>query len=159
MRRVLAFLACGLLTVACLAETTHDGPWPCATSDDCNQGHVCRRLSSATTLGCVARDACDQTSDCADGLTCTGGKCICPSTSLTCNGACVAPSSDPLNCGACNVRCTVAGQRCLSGVCQCDVGATICGSACVDISFDRTNCGACNHACDSSQTCSQGVCQ
>jgi hypothetical protein len=44
------------------------------------------------------------------GATCTGGK-------ISCGGKCVDPTSDPSNCGACNVKCAGTGAACCAGTC------------------------------------------
>jgi hypothetical protein len=53
---------------------------------------------------------------CAQGASCSGGKCACPGVQIACSGSCVDPTSDEANCGACGKTCG-SGTSCLSGAC------------------------------------------
>ncbi len=47
-----------------------------------------------------------------------GGPTSCPPGKQNCNGVCSNTQADPLNCGACGVRCDgVEGQACVDGQC------------------------------------------
>lgn len=64
---------------------------------------------------------------------------------------CVDLSSDPDNCGGCNVYCEtqLPGSVCVNGVCisPCPPGLTNCRGRCVDLSTDTLNCGRCGVLC------------
>jgi len=44
------------------------------------------------------------------------GACVCPSSTIDCNGVCINPTSDAANCGSCGHPC--ASHVCSAGVCQ-----------------------------------------
>ena len=81
----------------------------------------------------------------------------CPGTD--CDGGCVSPATDPLNCGACQFRCS-AGQSCQAGACvdECSGPRTRCGSSWADLATDTSNCGTCGLGCLRGQICVNGAC-
>ncbi len=84
----------------------------------------------------------------------------CPPTQTECGGACIDVSSDPANCGGCNISCA-STQTCTGGQCltkQCPAGKTLCGDTCVDVTTDGKNCGACGTACPDTEVCLFGSC-
>ena len=88
-----------------------------------------------------------------------------------CDGACVDTGFDPLNCGACGVRCMAPAPhtraQCLGGRCgtPCADDYDDCNGNLADgcetflRGADRTNCGACRRACNSAERCVTGVCR
>lgn len=99
------------------------------------------------------------------GLSCIGGKCMCPNGEFYCtpagasSGACADVMTDPNNCGRCNAPCA-AGESCVGGVCACGAGQTTCaGSGCVDLATDPDHCGSCTNVCASPLTCQSATCE
>jgi hypothetical protein len=95
---------------------------------------------------------------------------ICPDNSNQCQGTCCGTScidttSDPSNCGGCDIVCTT-GQACTDSQCvasscgsSCGSGQSCCGDdGCKSLDSDVNNCGACGVVCDSDQTCDSGSC-
>jgi hypothetical protein len=87
--------------------------------------------------------------------TCVVGQSSCP-------GGCTDTTSDPSNCGQCNVVCA-SGQECVNSVCAATAtsctgaGFAQCGSACIDTTSDPANCGSCGVVC-SAGVCTGGTC-
>jgi len=89
----------------------------------------------------------------------------------TCDGACVDTGFDPLNCGACGVRCTAGAPhtraQCFGGRCEmpCEDGYQSCNSSLADgcetyvLGSDRNNCGSCRGTCAPSAICVAGRCR
>ncbi len=104
-------------------------------------------------------------SACPPGQTCSKGACICPTTgdapATLCGASCVDLSGDPLNCGACGVKCN-DDQYCrlLAGPnCKCRPPAVACTGTCRDRSSDPNACGDCGTVCPSSApACAKGSC-
>lgn len=78
-------------------------------------------------------------------------------------------SADPMNCGACGRRCSIANasSRCAFGTCTieaCNAGFADCNGNPADGcevetgGNDRSNCGACARPCTNEQRCDRGVC-
>lgn len=69
------------------------------------------------------------------------------------DGTCVDTSSDPNNCGGCNIKCTAPSRevsRCIDDGCTtptCREGTTKCDGICLDTQSDDYNCGSCGFAC------------
>ena len=96
---------------------------------------------------------------------------ICPDNPAQCGGACcgsqcIDVTSDPNNCGGCDVVCP-SGGACVNGSCAgcgpsgnaCDTGQMCCGSnGCKSLDSDVNNCGACGTVCPSGVTCVSGQC-
>ncbi len=76
-----------------------------------------------------------------------------------CPSGCADLDNDPVNCGACGMRCT-SDQLCQSGACQnaCVSTERFCAGSCVNPRTDRTNCGGCGVVCATGQACAAGVC-
>ncbi|MFA5624164.1 MAG: hypothetical protein WC966_03765 [Bradymonadales bacterium] len=131
-----------------------------ACKDSCGERQTaCLDANNVATCIDVVRDndncgGCfydDTGSRCAEGESCKNGYCqlICPSPTVSCEGACVNPKNDINNCGGCVVegrgeKCT-AGLRCSNGVCgsDCASGFVHCGEACINPKNDPKNCGGC----------------
>ena len=124
---------------------------------------------------------------CANGQTCTMGKCqtpppppdggttmTCPAPMSPCGGAVAPPycadlTTDPRNCGGCNIMCA-ADQICSSGRCVVNMPPPSCVAPqstcftpdgkpyCADLKVDRGNCGGCGRACPATYFCNQGTC-
>src|SRR5258706_15745774 len=102
-------------------------------------------------LGCgrsdldVLSEITDATSDTRDAAAPDAPNCG-PGRSL-CKGSCIDTTSDPNNCGACDVKCG-PNALCKAGACQpCPGGWTVCAGVCVDPLGDAKNCGACGKTC------------
>jgi hypothetical protein len=94
---------------------------------------------------------------CADEFECRDGTCVCPDGLTDCNGTCVDKTTDPSNCGACELQCD--SNVCDGGTCFCESGFP-CGGACVDIATDVDNCGRCGNTCDDlTETCTASQCE
>lgn len=88
-----------------------------------------------------------------------------------CDGACVDTGFDPLNCGACGVRCSAGAPhtraQCFGGRCEmpCEDGYQSCNSSLADgcetyvLGSDRNNCGSCRGTCSPSAICVAGRCR
>ena len=85
------------------------------------------------------------------------GPLICSTQQSICNDQCVDLTSDPENCGDCNILCS-------SGVCTnskclvCAAEEAVCDQQCVNTATDPDNCGACAIPC-ASGLCSNGQCE
>jgi hypothetical protein len=89
--------------------------YSCTTSDAGTGGGTCV-LSSIVADGtsCSATNA---------GMVCASGMCGCTAPGWTlCNGTCIPDTSDPNNCGGCNIQCGNADgggpPSCVGGACQ-----------------------------------------
>jgi stigma-specific protein Stig1 len=86
----------------------------------------------------------------------------CPLYQSSCGGSCLPTSSDPANCGGCNVRC-MADEVCFSSACiqmsACPIGLMACSGRCVDPRIDDENCGGCNTPCPTGSGCVEAQCQ
>ncbi|MGC4079426.1 MAG: hypothetical protein QM702_20780 [Rubrivivax sp.] len=87
------------------------------------------------------------TSLCSEGV-CRWG---CDANYADCNGKAedgceTSLTSDPLNCGGCNVHCK-EGELCWKGACGCPNGFTQCGNDCKQLDSDDDNCSACGKLC------------
>jgi hypothetical protein len=90
-------------------------------------------------------------SRCTEGVSCKNNYCqlLCPSPTISCEGACVNPENDSNNCGGCAVeakgeKCAI-GLRCSGGECafDCASGFEPCGEVCINPKNDPKNCGGC----------------
>lgn len=108
---------------------------------------------SSSTSGADASEAG------TSGQTCSTGGCACPLYHALCKGTCIPTSSDPTNCGACDVKCAGA-QVCAAGACvaACVPGLVACDHRCVDLQNDSDYCGDCATRCGSGEGCVAGVC-
>jgi hypothetical protein len=85
------------------------------------------------------------------------GPLVCSGQQAICNNQCVDFTSDPENCGDCNILCS-------SGVCTnstclvCAAEESVCGQQCANTATDPDNCGDCSIPC-SSGLCSNGQCE
>ncbi len=86
------------------------------------------------------------------------GPIVCDLGELMCSGVCVRPDRDPLNCGACGLRCA-GGELCVGGMCTplCEAPLTFCSGFCVDFDSDPDHCGSCGGRCPSG-LCTDGMC-
>ena len=79
-----------------------------------------------------------------------------------CGTACVDFSTDPDNCGDCNIPCGDA-HVCNGGHCELDCspapGVRACGEECVDLFSDPDHCGTCDTVCDDPLFCAGGLCE
>jgi hypothetical protein len=141
---------CSPATGMCSNPAVPDSP-PTACNDNnpCTTGDVCTGgLCGGTPVSCMPLDQCHAAGTClpsgmctnptvmdgnsctgaAPGMTCQGGVCQCPpATPMLCtdgsgNSTCVDLTSDPNNCGGCNMACASpdAGEppECVTSVCQ-----------------------------------------
>ena len=173
MSRALALLvlaSCSLTDVPDPApKPTPTVPEGCA-EDEKVCGEACVAIGDPAT-GCSA-EACDP---CFGGAPaqCVQGACACLAGFTDCdgnasNGCEVDTASDPANCSACGVVCTVAfaTAACVDGQCAigtCDPGRADCNGelddGCeLDTDIDPVNCGACGRDCLGG-ACSGGACE
>jgi hypothetical protein len=88
---------------------------------------------------------------------------VCPEGLADCAGLCVDLSSDPENCGRCNVACG-ADRICRAGSCifECPEGLRSCDGTCVNLSTDPLHCGGCDNVCpdrpNAFPVCTEGEC-
>jgi hypothetical protein len=125
-------------------------------------GGICEPLGVGNSCGKTCGTSCPLTSE-----VCTSGACACPSSlSSMCPPACVDTTSDPNNCGKCNLHCTTSdphatGVTCNKGACQpvCNGSyPTDCGGVCANLKNDNNNCGSCGAKCTGGRTCSGKSC-
>ncbi|MBL8600451.1 MAG: hypothetical protein JNK72_00860 [Myxococcales bacterium] len=123
----------------------------CLRSADCPMGNVC------SDYRCVL--GCDANRPCPSGLSC-------------CGGACVDPQSSVSNCGGCGRACAAANaaSTCAMGACgvgTCDPGYADCdrisNNGCeTRIDSDIANCGTCGNVCPAppgaAPSCRMGNC-
>jgi len=77
-----------------------------------------------------------------------------------CQQMCVDTTSDPANCGTCDLACS-GSEVCYDGGCLaggCPGGTTDCGGACVDTTSSSAHCGDCTTTCGTNRTCSASAC-
>lgn len=149
----------GMLVTVCVASSS------CAAVlglDDFTEGGAggATSSSSETSTGSSTSSAASSTSS----TTGAGGGC--PAGEMDCAGTCANLTSDPFNCGKCNMACDPqhpGASACVGSMCQvCAAGTADCDglgvNACEsDLSADKKNCGICGRACAGS--CSGGHCQ
>lgn len=145
---------CQISPAAPHCETTRHQCVECVDHTQCAGGTLC---SSSGT--CV--EGCDL----VQGKTCSAGK-------ECCDGFCLDTKNDPLNCGACNTKCSTANGTpsctagsctwmCASGFAHCGTGNTGCET---NARTDVTHCGACDRDCNTTTVnadavaCSAGSC-
>lgn len=150
--------------VLCASSSDNDAPKVCTNPklsiaycgcDDSNPGLNCAELNNITEGNCV-EGACEYT---------------CDSKHVDCNkeaadGCEVEISTDPQNCGGCNVACDSThvaqdGLACIAGACRptCEEGFTACNGKCLDLSSDPDNCSWCGNKCGDGMACVGGFCQ
>lgn len=84
---------------------------------------------------------------------------VCGIGQVLCGTLCLDVSSDPNNCGGCNVMCAM-GEVCAAGDCVAVCAPAplqTCGGSCVDTDRDATNCGFCDNVC-ATGICINGEC-
>ncbi len=94
-----------------------------------------------------------------------GGKTVCGSDQLCCDGVCVNPSSDLSHCGSCTALCGKNADDCAGGSCTC-AGGSACSNnqvccaqhGCFDLTSDVNNCGGCGVQCNPGESCVGSVC-
>jgi hypothetical protein len=165
-----------------LAPNTHYGCGGGACGHvKCNSGHAdcdgqtlngCEAsLSTNTTCG-SCKIACPAGENCLPNVKGTP-VCKCPPGQTLCGTTCVDLGTDPRNCGACNLDCTITAAN-KNGVGLCNYGS--CAFHCaqgwgdcngdpkdgceVNLGSDQNNCGACGNACDvfGGQPCIAAAC-
>jgi hypothetical protein len=141
---------CNPGTGTCTTPPVPDSPpTSCNDGNVCTTGDVCTGgVCGGTPVTCTLLDQCHVIGTCqasgmcsnpnapdgntctgaAPGMTCQGGTCQCPpATPMLCtdaggNATCVDLTSDPNNCGACNMACESpdAGEppECMASMCQ-----------------------------------------
>lgn len=156
---------CGACDRECrLNEVCEAGACTCAGGAGCTGNQTCCRdqacfdLSSDPQhcgdcrIACGPQQACvggmcrqsECNPPCTGGNQCAGGTCTCDGGPACIGGSTCCPglgckdlTSDPANCGGCDLRC-LSPDLCCSGTCT---------------SQDETNCNACGFNCDISQRC------
>jgi hypothetical protein len=171
---------CGGCGLACAAgEVCSEG----ACVAECGAGLMECSAACVDTMNspdhCGACDAtCATTAADASGL-CIGGSCraVCDALYADCNAdlasattdGCETPlATDPINCGACNRRCSLVNARpgcdmgecvvatCAPGFGNCDANE---GNGCeARLYDDDANCGACGNVCAGTESCIAGAC-
>jgi hypothetical protein len=151
----------GTCTVGCMPPTTacsdHCANLVNAWSDCGYCRHACP-APTATTISACVNGTCQTTT-----VSCPAGQTTCPAPG---GNVCSDTTTDPANCGACGVTCSVpyGVAACVDGHCvPCPPGLLACpGSSatiCADPSVDNQNCGGCGvAACASGRSCWNGAC-
>ncbi len=153
----------------CQPNSTNCKITGCAAGLTCC-GTTCVNTSNGDINNCGGcGDTCPAgTTMCQNGACCTSYACsvsICPAGQNRCNNACVDPSSDPNNCGGCDISCP-PGSGCANSVCTatCNGGPvcagvqSCCGSGCTDTTSDPNNCGSCGNFCPPGFSCVYSTC-
>ena len=132
---------CG--TICGLDETCVDGSCTSTCTPSC-AGRVCGDDGCGGICGtCPADRSCV-----------AGGVCACNVGTTECAGVCVSTSSDPNNCGDCDVTCA-ADETCVSGVCTSSCVPDCAGRECGD-----DGCASLCGTCAADRTCDPvGICQ
>jgi hypothetical protein len=131
--------------------------------------HQC--VACRTIADCTNADQCSPSGECVEGCDPGQGK-LCSGTKQCCNKLCIDTSTDPLNCGACNVACSTENSTpaCGGGTCSwtCANGFAHCSGAntgCeTNVRGDALNCSACGQDCSATIThatgpvCNASVC-
>ncbi|MBI5516739.1 MAG: hypothetical protein HY909_23345 [Deltaproteobacteria bacterium] len=148
---------CGFRCEAGYGDCDGDGANGCEASlaEDARHcggcGMACR-LPNATAACRAAR--CERVSCDAGFGDCDG---------VASNGCETPTVKDPMNCGACGVRCG-AGTACSAGACAsvCAAGTTFCAGRCVTTASDPEHCGRCGARCaagaNATARCAAGAC-
>ncbi len=137
---------CTCMPSLTIAQCTSDGGLVCVdlTGDDNNCG------------GCGIQCAANQHCAAPAGA---GGVCVCdidagPGEPLlpiqNCGGTCQDTTTDPFNCGGCDIVCIAGSCRpddAGTGVCNCPPPYVQCGPDCVDTFSDINHCGSCDNDC------------
>jgi hypothetical protein len=123
VRRLFAALMT-LALPACLALTSHDGPWPCSDDSDCPSGKICLPHDDK---GEANYPHCGNWNDCSSDWDCylrAGPDWHCD------NGTCSAPKCSPVDCVPylCDTR-TGCATSCGGG--DCAYGAICSDGACI----------------------------
>lgn len=184
---------CGTVCVDTTSDPGHCGACDaaCGTGEVCSESTCATECASALMLcggACIDTQnnplhcgACDAACPIPAGSTavCAAGSCraICDPLAGDCNAdlrrattdGCERPlATDPANCGACNLVCSLANAvaGCDAGACViagcdspwADCDATASNGCEVDISADDSNCGACGVVCAATERCVTGTC-
>jgi len=81
----------------------------------------------------------------------------CPTGQVECSLGCADLTSNPANCGQCDMACGAA-KICVASLCVCQGSLQDCSGSCLDVSTDNAHCGDCTTQCGAGQTCSNGRC-
>ncbi len=173
----------------CQATTIVDAGTPCASGQTSCSG-LCADLTNdplnCGTCGmrCAAGEICSARicASAGDGGFLPQDSGPCAAGTVSCGAFCANTSNDPLNCGACGMRC-LSTQVCTARVCvtngtgpmdggipggdggmvpqdsgPCTGGTISCGAFCANTASDPYNCGACGNRCATGQVCQARVC-
>lgn len=188
---MVAVLAMAIMTAHTVHAACQVGSSPCGgaccPNGYCSSGGFCNSTCSSNEIACWnsvtgATFCTDVSTDpsncgscnigcvgqCVSGVCgCTGGRTRCPFNVPDASGAnqeyvCVDLTSDPLNCGQCNIGCV--GGNCTASTCAPPFGRVWCPSQVTtgagyytDLDTDPANCGSCYNQCMQG-VCSRGTC-
>ncbi|MBI5536952.1 MAG: hypothetical protein HY898_29800 [Deltaproteobacteria bacterium] len=163
----------------CEVDTTVDGQ-NCGTCGTvCSLNQACTQSACKCVTGfldCDAQPGCEATSTSVSTCGACNVQCqlptplcgpsgctnVCPGGETLCGTSCIDTTSDPLNCGGCNVA-VGPHQHCAASQIVCDTGWGDCDglttNGCEETLTTDTHCGACTTVCKPGAVCSAGTCE